>query len=72
MLDMRWKGLERAMNLSQVLAQGDAVFLPFFRVVKYPTSSPKTLARVELESKMAGLPDELLVTLQRVSQWANL
>ena len=27
MLDMRWKGLERAMNLSQVSAQGDAVFL---------------------------------------------
>ena len=31
MLDMRWKGLERAMNLSQVSAQGDAVFLAFSR-----------------------------------------
>ena len=29
MLDMRWKALERAMNLSQVSAQGDAAFLPF-------------------------------------------
>ena len=29
MLDMRWKALERAMNLSQVSAQGDAVFLAF-------------------------------------------
>ena len=29
MSDMRWKSLERAMNLSQVLAQGDAAFLPF-------------------------------------------
>ena len=29
MLDMRWKALERAVNLSQVLAQGDAAFLPF-------------------------------------------
>ena len=28
---MRWKGLERAMNLSQVSAQGDAVFLAFSR-----------------------------------------
>ena len=27
MLDMRWKGPERAMNLSQVSAQRDAVFL---------------------------------------------
>ena len=31
MLDMRWKGLEHAMNLSQVSAQGDAVFLAFPR-----------------------------------------
>ena len=31
MLDMRWKALERAMNLSQVLAQGDAAFLPLSR-----------------------------------------
>ena len=31
MLDMRWKGLERAMNLSQVSAQGDAVFLACLR-----------------------------------------
>ena len=31
MLDMRWKGLERLMNLSQVSAQGDAVFLAFSR-----------------------------------------
>ena len=29
MLDMRWKDFERAMNLSQVPAQGDAVFLAF-------------------------------------------
>ena len=31
MLDMRWKGLERLMNLSQVSAQGDAIFLAFSR-----------------------------------------
>ena len=31
MLDMRWKGLECLMNLSQVSAQGDAVFLAFSR-----------------------------------------
>ena len=30
MLDMRWKALDRAMNLSQVPAQGDAVFQVFF------------------------------------------
>ena len=29
MLDMRWKGLERLMNQSQVSAQGDAAFLSF-------------------------------------------
>ena len=29
MLDMRWKALERAMNLSQVSAQGDAAFQAF-------------------------------------------
>jgi len=29
MLDMRWKALERLMNLSQVSAQGDAAFLSF-------------------------------------------
>ena len=31
MLDMRWKALERAVNLSQVSAQGDAIFLAFSR-----------------------------------------
>ena len=31
MLDMRWKALERAMNLSQVSAQDDAAFLAFSR-----------------------------------------
>ena len=29
MLDMRWKGLERLIRMSQVLAQGDAAFLSF-------------------------------------------
>ena len=33
MLDMRWKGLERLIRMSQVSAQGDAAFL-VFRVVK--------------------------------------
>ena len=27
MLDMRWKGLERLIRMSQVSAQGDAAFL---------------------------------------------
>ena len=31
MLDMRWKGLERLMNLSQASAQGDAIFLALSR-----------------------------------------
>ena len=31
MLDMRWKGLERLIRMSQVSAQGDAVFLAFSR-----------------------------------------
>ena len=31
MLDMRWKGLERLIRISQVSAQGDAVFLAFSR-----------------------------------------
>ena len=31
MLDMRWKGLERLIRVSQVSAQGDAVFLAFTR-----------------------------------------
>ena len=31
MLDMRWKALERAVNLSWVSAQGDAAFLAFSR-----------------------------------------
>ena len=31
MLDMRWKGLERLIRVSQVSAQGDAVFLAFSR-----------------------------------------
>ena len=31
MLDMRWKGLERLIRMSQVSAQGDAVFLTFSR-----------------------------------------
>ena len=31
MLDMRLKAPDRAMNLSKVLAQGDAVFLAFLR-----------------------------------------
>ena len=30
MLDMRWKALDRAMNLSQFPAQGDAAFQVFF------------------------------------------
>ena len=30
MLDMRWKALDRAMNLSLVPAQGDAFFLALF------------------------------------------
>jgi len=30
MLDMRWKALDRAVNLSQVPAQGDAAFQAFF------------------------------------------
>ena len=29
MLDMRWKALDRALNLSQVAAQGDAAFQAF-------------------------------------------
>ena len=29
MLDMRWKALDRAVNLSQVPAQGDAAFQAF-------------------------------------------
>ena len=29
MLDMRWKGLERLVNMIQVSAQGDAAFLVF-------------------------------------------
>ena len=29
MLDMRWKGLERLIRMSQVSAQGDAAFLSF-------------------------------------------
>ena len=51
MLDMRRKGLERLIRMSQVSAQGDAAFLVFC-LVKYPTASPKTLARVELESQI--------------------
>ena len=31
MLDTRWKGLERLIRMSQVSAQGDAVFLAFLR-----------------------------------------
>ena len=31
MLDMRWKALERLIRMSQVSAQGDAVFLAFSR-----------------------------------------
>ena len=31
MLDMRWKALERLVRMSQVSAQGDAVFLAFSR-----------------------------------------
>ena len=31
MSDMRWKGLERLIRMSQVSAQGDAVFLAFSR-----------------------------------------
>ena len=31
MLDTRWKGLERLIRMSQVPAQGDAVFLAFSR-----------------------------------------
>ena len=30
MLDMLWKALDRAVNLSQVPAQGDAAFQAFF------------------------------------------
>ena len=40
MLDMRWKGLERLMNLSQVSAQGDAIFLAFSRR-ENPTNARK-------------------------------
>ena len=36
MLDMRWKGLERLIRMSQVSAQGDAVFITFSRDL-YPT-----------------------------------
>ena len=39
MLDIRWKGLERLMNLSQVSAQGDAIFLAF------PRGENPTIAR---------------------------
>ena len=31
MFDMRWKALDRAMNLSEVPAQGDAAFQAFLR-----------------------------------------
>ena len=30
MFDMRWKALDRAVNLSQVPAQGDAAFQAYF------------------------------------------
>ena len=40
MLDMRWKGLERLMNLSRVSALGDAAFLAFSRR-ENPTSARK-------------------------------
>ena len=40
MLDMRWKGLERPMNLSQVSAQGDVIFLAFSRR-ENPTNARK-------------------------------
>ena len=43
MLDMRWKGLERLIRMSQVSAQGDAIFLAFSRR-ENPT---KTLLGVE-------------------------
>ena len=40
MLDMRWKALDRAVNLSWVPAQGDAAFLAFC-VVKALRSATK-------------------------------
>ena len=52
MFDIRWKALERLIRMSQVSAQGDAVFLAFFRVVK-------TLQNPTWGRKLTGLPDEL-------------
>ena len=46
MLDMRWKALDRAMDLREAPAQGDAVFLAFLRL-EDPMKRYKTLLRVE-------------------------
>ena len=51
MLDMRWKGLERLIRMSQVSAQGDAVFLAFSR--------RETLQNPTWGQKLTVLPDEL-------------
>ena len=40
MLDMRWKGLERLIRMSQVSAQGDAIVLAFSRR-ENPTNARK-------------------------------
>ena len=48
MLDMRWKALDRAMNLSSVPAQGETVFLAFFLRREDPTKRYKTLLWVEI------------------------
>ena len=51
MLDMRWKALGRLIRMSQVSAQGDAVFLALSR----RESPTKPIWGREL----TGLPDEL-------------
>ena len=64
MLDMRWKGLERAMNLSQVSAQGVAVFLAFSRrenpTKPYLGSKIKRAAGRVIENLLASVTTDVL------------
>ena len=74
MLDMRWKGLGRLMNLSQVSAQGDAIFLAFSRR-ENPTNARKPYLGSKIKwaagrvIKNAGVSVSIDVLMMRIRSY---
>ena len=74
MLDMRWKALKRLIRMSQVSAQGDAIFLAFSRR-ENPTNARKPYLGSKIKRaagrviKNAGVSVSVDVLMMRIRSY---